>query len=110
MSQIAPIFPVKVTKILNSGGFCPFQMEFLDDQGNWGYLRYRGGYLRCGIAASEDEFWRGEYKWVYNVINEQIGDRYDGSPDDALFREKLEGKLILPEGFKFEGDTHYESN
>jgi len=102
MSQFIPKFPVKVAKILSSHGMCPYQLEFLDSEGNWGYLRYRGGHLRCGIAQSEDDFWRGEYKWTYNVIDEKIGDDYDGAPNDAEFKKYLEGKLILSEGFNFE--------
>jgi len=74
-------------------------MEFRTSCGNWGYLRYRGGWLRCGIAKDSVEFFRN---WKYNVINEKIEGDFDGWPDDELFKNKLKGKLVLPDGFKFE--------
>lgn len=95
------IFPIRVSSVIESGGVCPYEIEFKTACGKWGYLRYRSGFLRCGIAKDAREFYRN---WNYNVINEKIGDDLDGWPDDKLFKEKLDGKLVFPNDFKFEHD------
>ncbi len=102
--------PITITKVLSSGGAAPFQMEFLTENCLWGYLRYRGGHLRCGVVKNKNDFWHGDNKWNYNVIDQQIGDDLDGWPDDEMFKKALLGKLILPDGFVFEMDYFYDES
>lgn len=93
----------KVTKVLEAGGFCPYQLSAFTECGREIYLRYRGGYLRWGFLDDKNRLVPDKYEF-----SQPIGDMYDGSPDDKLFKEALKGSLEFPEGFSFEKDV-YES-
>lgn len=45
---------IKITKILNHGGACPFQIDALTDDNRRIYGRYRNGYLRVYISGDGD--------------------------------------------------------
>jgi hypothetical protein len=91
---------VKVTKIIYSGGFCPYQLEALSSDGREIYLRYRGGYLRWGFVDPKSKFVPDHYEF-----SEKIGDDYDGGANDKVFKEILKDQLEFPEGFTFDGDV-----
>jgi hypothetical protein len=41
---------IKISKIIYSGGACPYQLEANTEDGNWLYIRYRNGMLRYVVA------------------------------------------------------------
>lgn len=45
---------IKITKIINHGGSCPFQIDASTDDDRMIYGRYRHGYLRVYIGRSGD--------------------------------------------------------
>jgi hypothetical protein len=92
----------KITKIIESGGFCPFQLEAQTEDGRMIYLRYRGGLLRWGFVG-KDRLTPDEYEF-----SAQIGGQYDGSADDKEFKAALKDSLEFPEGFSFEEDFQAE--
>lgn len=47
---------IKIAKILNHGGSCPFQIDALTDDDRLIYGRYRHGYLRVYIGKAGDLF------------------------------------------------------
>ncbi len=91
-------FPIKITRILCAGGACPYQIEAITKEGNYFYLRYRGGRLRAGVAKTEKDF--DFSKDSYNVIDIRCGDDFDGSINHEEHSKLLEGKVIFPEGFE----------
>jgi hypothetical protein len=90
---------IRVEKIYSAGGACPYQLEGLTDSGEWFYLRYRGGRLRCGVWKSEHYFMTNDCN--YNLFDKVIGDRLDGFPDHETFMKHLKDIIIFPEGFEF---------
>ena len=101
--------PVKVTKIETSGGACPYQIEGSTDDGQYFYLRYRGGHLRAGVAPTHEDFWKRDWSVSspYNIIDIAYGHHLDGSCNDKEHRPLLEGKVIFPEGFSMDTE-HYQ--
>jgi hypothetical protein len=87
---------IKVKKILYAGGFCPYQCEFLTEDEQHGYLRYRGGVLRCGVGKN---FSRVP---IYNIFDEVVGDEYDGCPNHEVFHSYLKDLIEFPPDFNFE--------
>ena len=87
---------LKVAKILESSGSCPFQLVALTECNRKIYLRYRGGRLRFGFIK-ENQLTPDEY-----LFSEQIGHQLDGCADDALFRKALAGVIEFPENFTFD--------
>ena len=102
--------PVKVTHIEWSGGACPYQIEGTTEDGEYFYLRYRGGRLRAGVAPTHKEFWNVDWSKVnpYNIIDMEYGHPLDGSCNEEQHRHLLNGKVILPDDFKmqYEGYSH----
>jgi hypothetical protein len=92
---------ITVKQIYNSGGACPYQLEGLTDSGEYFYLRYRGGRLRCGTWKSM-EYFLTDGNYEYNIFDQVIGDRYDGFPDHERFMKLLKDKVIFPKWFRFE--------
>lgn len=92
--------PVKIKKILCAGGACPYQIEAETEDGQYFYLRYRGGRLRAGVAPTSEQFTHS--KESYNVIDIEHGHTLAGWAHDDELRPLLEGKVIFPEGFKME--------
>jgi len=90
------VTPVKIKKILEEGGAAPYQLEALTEDNRKIYLRYRGGYLSWGFLN------KGEIVPHPYTFREKIGDDYDGSADDELFKKVLGNSLVFPDGFKFE--------
>lgn len=91
--------PVILKEVTLSGGACPYQIEGYVDNGDYFYLRYRAGRLRCGCSQTELEFWK-VIKW--NVIDKNIGDVNDG----YSFRQMLfefNGNIVFPIDFDFLG-------
>lgn len=93
-----------------AGGGAPYQIEATTEDGQYFYLRYRGGRLRAGVSQKEGDFWRGDNKWNYNVIDEVIGDEYDGIANHELFSSLLKDKVKFPEGFTFNTHRYYPDN
>jgi hypothetical protein len=91
---------IKVKKILYAGGFCPYQCEFLTEDGEHGYLRYRGGVLRCGVGKDKESFFNRVT--VYNIFDEAVGDEYDGCPNHEVFQSHLKDLIEFPTDFNFE--------
>ena len=101
--------PIRVTKIETSGGACPYQIEGTTENGDYFYLRYRGGRLRAGVWPTHNDFWNRDWskESAYNIIDLQYGHHLDGAVNDEEFRPLLEGKIIFPEGFKMDTE-HYQ--
>jgi len=97
-------FPIKLKKIIDAGGACPYQIEAETEQGEYFYLRYRGGRLRAGVTGSSAKF--SHSKESYNVIDGQSGHHLNGSISEEEHRPLLEGKIIFPEGFKLQYDYY----
>lgn len=57
---------------------CPVQIEGTDENGDYVYIRYRNGWLRAGYSKTEERFWSLSNENCYNIVEEQVGDRYDG--------------------------------
>lgn len=89
-------FPVRIKSVAWKGGACPYQIEATTEEGKYFYLRYRGGYLRFGVWNRGSDFDHENY-----LYSEKVSDEFDGSVDADLFKQKLEGKVIFPEGFEF---------
>lgn len=77
---------IKLVKCEVTCNACPFQIEGEDDQGNYVYIRYRDGWLRAGRGKTENEFWNAE-PFSYNIIDIQVGPRYDGQMSAELWEE-----------------------
>ena len=90
---------VTITKVLYSGGACPYQIEATTDTGKYFYLRYRGGVLSYGVW--ESEFARN-FKYDFR---KEIGDKYDGWGDHETISRELEGLVKFPYGFKHNFDS-----
>ena len=87
---------IKIKQFTKTRFACPAQWECLTDDGKYVYIRYRNGYLRAGIADSEEKFWNQDnFKNLYNIFNENIGEEHDG------FMEFDEMKLILNDKLDF---------
>ena len=101
--------PIKVTKIEWCGGACPYQIEGNTENGDYFYLRYRGGQLRAGAWPTHKEFWNRDWskESAYNIIDIAYGHRLAGSVNHDEFMPLLEGKIIFPKGFKMDTE-HYE--
>ncbi len=104
--------PIKISKIDSSGGACPYQIEAQTEDGQYFYLRYRGGRFRAGVAPTNKDFWTGDYSKgsPYNIIDVKCGDDLDGSVYHEEFIHLLEGKVIFPEGFRMDSSFHYTDN
>ena len=100
--------PVKVTRIETAGGACPYQIEGNTENGDYFYLRYRGGRLRAGAWPTHKDFWNRDWskESAYNIIDIQYGHRLAGSVNHDEFMPLLEGKIIFPEGFKMGYDCY----
>lgn len=89
--------PIVLSKILCSGGACPYQIEAETSDGKWFYLRYRWGRLRYGVWDTMNHFDHSSY-----LYSEQLDpEGWDGVCDPEMFAAKLAGRVIFPEGFQF---------
>jgi len=89
---------IKIKNYTKTCFACPAQWECLTDDGKYVYIRYRNGYLRAGIADSEEKFWNQDNKEsIYNIFNELIGEESDG------FMEFDEMSLMLKDKLDFSG-------
>jgi len=70
---------IKIKQFTKTCFACPSQWECLTEDGKYVYIRYRNGYLRTGIADSEEKFWNQDNKEsLYNIFNEEIDSEYNG--------------------------------
>lgn len=83
---------IVIVDLFQTSTACPSQWEGETDKGEFFYARYRGGYFRAGIAASDYEFFNAE-KTPYNIINKKIGDRFDGCMDTNQMMDLLKDKI-----------------
>jgi hypothetical protein len=100
--------PVKITYIEWSGGACPYQIEGTTEDGDYFYLRYRGGRLRAGAWPTHKDFWNRDWskESAYNIIDVQCGEPLDGMADEEMFLPLLKDKIIFPDDFKFGYDGY----
>ena len=100
--------PVKVTHIEWSGGACPYQIEGTTEDGEYFYLRYRGGRLRAGVAPTHKEFWNVDWSKVnpYNIIDEKCGEDLEGWISEKKHRPLIDGKIELPSDFKLQYEDY----
>ena len=90
---------IRIKQVIYSGGACPYQLEAITDDDKTIYLRYRGGYLRYGYVE------KGDIVPKQYIFSKQIGDEYDGGPDDEMFKSVLSDKIVFPKDFNFSIDT-----
>lgn len=87
---------IKITKILNHGGSCPFQVDALTNDDRLIYGRYRGGCLSLYIGKagdlSEDAAVDGE-----RIFFKVVGDKYDGYMIIEEFKENTKTVLDFSE-------------
>ncbi|MBV6512550.1 MAG: hypothetical protein FMNOHCHN_02058 [Ignavibacteriaceae bacterium] len=87
---------IKITKILNHGGICPFQIDALTNDNRLIYGRYRGGRLSVYIGEAgnlaEDSALFGE-----RVFFKDFGKPLDGCMDLAEFKEETKETLDFSE-------------
>lgn len=87
---------IKITRILNSGGYCPFQIDALTDDNRLIYGRYRHGRLSVRIGPVGD---LSEYAAVDGelLLSERIGGEYDGHMSLEQFKENTKEVLDFSE-------------
>lgn len=87
---------IKITKILNHGGACPFQIDALTDDDRLIYGRYRHGYLRVHIGKtgdlSEDAAVGGEL-----IFQKDLGKPFDGYMSLEEFKNHTKETLDFSE-------------
>lgn len=87
---------IKIAKILNHGGSCPFQIDALTDDDRMIYGRYRNGYLRVYIGEtgdfSEDAAVDGEL-----VFKKDLGKPFGGSMCLEEFKDHTKTTLDFSE-------------
>lgn len=88
---------ITIASVEMSGGACPYQIEATTADGKFFYLRYRHGYLRYGVWESSAHYNHRDY-----IFTKKLRDRVDGAAHHQEFGDILKGKVIFPEGFKFE--------
>ena len=83
---------IKITKILNYGGACPFQINALTDDNRIIYGRYRGGSIKVYIGKNgdltDDEVIDGRL-----IFQEDNGDPNDGYMRLTDFKYKTKSVL-----------------
>lgn len=87
---------VKITKIINHGGACPFQIDALTDDGRMIYGRYRHGYLRVYIGKLGDfsEFAAVDGDLIFQA---DVGGPLDGCMTLEEFKEYTKETLDFSE-------------
>lgn len=87
---------IKITKILNHGGSCPFQIDALTDDDRMIYGRYRWGHLtvRIGEYGNHSAFAAVDGKYLFENY---IGGEYDGSMTLEEFKEQTKTALDFSE-------------
>jgi len=83
---------IKITKILNYGGACPFQIDALTDDNRRIYGRYRHGYLRVYIGKNGDLTDDGVIDGRL-IFQEDNGNPHDGYMNLEEFKEKTKNVL-----------------
>ena len=94
---------IKISKIIYSGGACPYQLEANTDDGKWLYIRYRNGMLRYVLAETSTE-WLKNKKDTWYDFNHKIGDDFDGYADHDKIYPHLKDHIQFPEEFKISSD------
>lgn len=87
---------IKIAKILNHGGSCPFQIDALTDDDRMIYGRYKGGRVRVYIGEvgdlSEDAAVDGQL-----IFSDMIGDESDGWMSLEEFKDHTKTTLDFSE-------------
>ena len=91
---------IKIKKLLNYGGACPYQLEAITSDDKWLYIRYRYGVLNYVVANSAKE-WMDNNCIDYDY-SEAIGDGMDGYANHDLIFSHLRDKIEFPQGFRLE--------
>lgn len=94
LSSLQPM--IKITKILNHGGSCPFQIDALTNDDRLIYGRYRHGRLSIRIGKTGD-FSENAGVIGEEIFGERIGDNYDGCMDMEEFKEQTKTVLDFSE-------------
>ncbi len=88
---------IKITKILNHGGSCPFQIDALTDDDRMVYGRYRWGRLAVYIGETGD---LSEYAGVSGKLifwNSKLGSSLDGCMSLETFKGHTKETLDFSE-------------
>lgn len=87
---------IKITKILNHGGACPFQIDALTDDDRMIYGRYRFGKLSVQIGEVGDH---SEYAAVHGdeILRKKVGGEYGGSMTLEEFQTETKETLDFSE-------------
>ncbi len=91
---------IKIVSIDYAGGACPYQMEGTTEDGQWFYMRYRGGWL-CYVVRKTASDWANPNEPWYD-FKKKIGDEYDGYAEHDEIYPHLADKIEFPAGFKIE--------
>jgi len=87
---------IKITKIINHGGFCPFQIDALTNDDRMIYGRYRWGHLRVTIGKVGDH---SEYAAVdgEQIFAKDVGPQFCGDMTLQEFKEHTKETLDFSE-------------
>lgn len=87
---------IKITRILNSGGSCPFQIDALTGDNRMIYGRYRWGHLAVRVGKPGD---LSEYAAVDGelVLQKDVGGPYDGYMSLEEFKNHTKETLDFSE-------------
>ena len=83
---------IKITKILNYGGACPFQIDALTDDNRLIYGRYRWGHLTVSIGSQDDLSEDAAIK-KESIFSAQIGGEFDGCMGLDEFKEHTKATI-----------------
>lgn len=87
---------IKITKIINHGGACPFQIDALTNDDRLIYGRYRNGRVRVYVGEfgdlSPDAAVDGDM-----IFSNLIGDAFDGTMTLEEFKEATKTTLDFSE-------------
>jgi len=87
---------IKIAKIINHGGSCPFQIDALTNDDRMVYGRYRGGRVRVYIGEvgdlSEDAGVNGQL-----IFSNMIADEFDGYMTLEQFKDQTKTTLDFSE-------------
>lgn len=91
---------IKIVSIDYAGGACPYQLEGKTEDGQWFYMRYRGGYLCYVVRKTAKDRVNPDKPWY--DFTKQIGDKYDGWASHEQIYPHIKDTVEFPEGFVIE--------
>ena len=82
--------PPILTQLERTCCACPSQWEGLTDDGNYVYIRYRGGRLRADVAKTRFQWAKGVKIQLFGQV---VGEPLDGYMTDEEMKVALRGVL-----------------